>query len=114
MAALALSALTFAISSGVRSAVDAGEGVSPLGPLLMTCPLIASRACWALPDTPASGAFDEPVVELLQEATERDRAAARATRGSLRIIIVLQCLGWVGWMPGIQARAIARAEGTGD
>lgn len=37
------------------------------------------------------------VVELLQEATESDRTAAKAMRGSLRIIIVLQCLsGWKG------------------
>ena len=71
------------------------RGVSPLGPLLSTCPLILSRACWALSDTPASGAFEVADVELLQEATERDRAAASATMGSLRIIIVLQCCEWM-------------------
>ncbi|MCU1522728.1 MAG: hypothetical protein JWN19_3113, partial [Arthrobacter sp.] len=45
--------------------------------------------------------FDVAVVELLQEATESDRTAAKAIRGSLRIIIVLQCFevdGWFGWI----------------
>jgi hypothetical protein len=51
-----------------------------------------SRACWAFSDTPVSGALELPEAELLQEATEIDRAAAKATKESLRIIIVLQCL----------------------
>src|SRR6476660_7033087 len=86
IAALAFIPLTFVISSALRAAHEAGEGSSPLGPLLRTVPWIFASASSALDDTPAS----TPVVALEAElppgvASSASRyflLVAAASRGS--------------------------------
>src|SRR3954454_824356 len=94
MAAFRFLALTWLISSSVRSADEAGDGSSPFGPLESTLPVTSCSALSACSETPGSDVV--VLVEALVHPLKAINVETASAATAVSLVWFILCSVWIG------------------